>query len=430
MADYDVAVVGGSIAGCTTATLLGRAGLRVALIERHRRLDSFKVLCTHHVMACATPTIRRLGLDRSIEDAHGVRNGLDAYTPWGWVVQPPGMPYGYSIRREKLDPMLRAMAAETTGVDLLLGQQVTGLVEADGTTGRTGTPAVGGVRIRATDGAERTLRARLVVGADGAHSAVAKLAGAEQRIAPNARFNFFAQYTGVRLTTERTQLWMHEPAMSYAMPNDDGVTVLACMPTKADLAAFQADREAAMLAILRTLPDGPVLDGASRVSKIVGTTDYPLITRDPTPVPGVALVGDAALTSDPTQGVGCGWAFQSAEWLADAVAPALRDGGRLDQPLRRYRRRRRVLKGHQATIEEEAKANPPSAFDRLMVRAAVHDPKMAGHFSTFVNRTITMGSFVAPSAVARAVWVNARHRAGAETDHGAAGRTPRKTAAR
>ena len=31
------------------------------------------------------------------------------------------------------------------------------------------------------------------------------------------------------------------------------------------------------------------------------------------------------------------------------------------------------------------------------------DPTMAGHFSAFVNRTITMGRFVAPSAVARAV---------------------------
>jgi len=39
--------------------------------------------------------------------------------------------------------------------------------------------------------------------------------------------------------------------------------------------------------------------------------------------PGMALVGDAALAIDPLWGVGCGWALQSAEWLADSVAPAL-----------------------------------------------------------------------------------------------------------
>ena len=37
--------------------------------------------------------------------------------------------------------------------------------------------------------------------------------------------------------------------------------------------------------------------------------------------PGLALVGDAALAIDPLWGVGCGFAFQSGEWLADSVTP-------------------------------------------------------------------------------------------------------------
>ena len=43
--DYDVAIVGASIAGCTAAMLFGRAGLRVALLERNRRRESHKAMC-------------------------------------------------------------------------------------------------------------------------------------------------------------------------------------------------------------------------------------------------------------------------------------------------------------------------------------------------------------------------------------------------
>ena len=44
---FDAAVVGASLAGCVTATLLGRAGLRVALIDKHADEDAFKRLCGH-----------------------------------------------------------------------------------------------------------------------------------------------------------------------------------------------------------------------------------------------------------------------------------------------------------------------------------------------------------------------------------------------
>jgi 2-polyprenyl-6-methoxyphenol hydroxylase-like FAD-dependent oxidoreductase len=63
-------------------------------------------------------------------------------------------------------------------------------------------------------------------------------------------------------------------------------------------------------------------------------------TRGPTP-DLLALIGDAALATDPLFGVGCGWAFQSGEWLADSIAPALRGDEPLEGGLQRYRRRHR-----------------------------------------------------------------------------------------
>ena len=112
---YDVAVVGASLAGCTAATLLARQGLSVALLERNPRPSAYKRVCTHFIQPCGTPTLERLGMSDAIEAAGGIRNSLDVWSPAGWVVgrhhHPSGeRAYGYTIRREKLDPMLRALA--------------------------------------------------------------------------------------------------------------------------------------------------------------------------------------------------------------------------------------------------------------------------------------------------------------------------------
>ncbi len=77
--DYDVAVVGASIGGCTVAALLGRAGARVALLERRSDTASYKTICTHFIQPSATPTIERLGLAERIEAAGGIRNGVEAW---------------------------------------------------------------------------------------------------------------------------------------------------------------------------------------------------------------------------------------------------------------------------------------------------------------------------------------------------------------
>ncbi len=71
MDEYDAIVVGGSIAGCTVATFLGRQGARVALLERSPKEDAYKVICTHAILPCAT--LSRFGLQtrRTLNDEEG-----------------------------------------------------------------------------------------------------------------------------------------------------------------------------------------------------------------------------------------------------------------------------------------------------------------------------------------------------------------------
>ena len=407
--DYDVVISGASLAGSAAAILLARRGVRVALLERRSDPEAYKVLCTHSITANAYPVLDELGLIPAIEKAGALHNDARWYTRWGWI-EPraapggPELPYGYNIRRSTLDPLIRSHAAETPGVDLLLGHQVTGLVRE---TGRT----VG--VLASTPQGEREIRARLVVGADGKDSAVAKFAEVPTRLHENTRFGYLAHFRDLPLQGGIGQTWFLEPDMAYAFPNDDGVTVLAVLPDKKRLPAFKEDLEGSFLEFVRALPEAPPIDSAERITKIIGTVNYPLLTRDPT-APGIALIGDAALTGDPLWGVGCGWALQSAQWLAEAVASAAAGRGDLDRSLAAYARtHRRRLRGHQNLAVDFAKARAFNPGEQLMFSAAARDESMARHMYMFAARLIGPLRFLNPVAMAKAWAVNIKHRGAA-----------------
>ncbi|CAM5241578.1 FAD-dependent oxidoreductase [Streptomyces spiroverticillatus] len=418
--DHDVVISGASLAGCAAAILLARRGVRVALLERRSDPNAHKALCTHSLTACAHPVLSELGLVTALEEAGAVPNKGRWHTRWGWI-EPWGaasdadLPIGYNVRRSTLDPLIRSLAAETPGVDLLLGHRVTGLLR-EGADAR-----VVGVRAASADG-EREFRARLVVGADGKDSVVAKYAGVPVREHKNGRFGYLAHYRNLPLRDGISHTWFLEPDMAYAFPNDDGVTVLAVLPDKKRLPAFREDLEGSFLDFVRALPGAPDVDAAERVTKITGTVDYPLHSRRPT-APGLALVGDAALTCDPLWGVGCGWALQSAQWLARAVAPAVAGRTyadrteRTDKALAVYARHHgRRLRGHQFIAADFAVPRPFNPVERLMFSAAARDTEVAQHMHQFASRLIGPARFLSPAALAKASVVNLRHRrAGAGT---------------
>src|ERR1700759_1032448 len=86
--DYDAVIVGGSLAGCATAILLGRAGGRGAVLEKQPDATAFKRMCSHFIQASAVPTLERLEMLEPIEAAGGTRPRFQAWTPWGWIKPP------------------------------------------------------------------------------------------------------------------------------------------------------------------------------------------------------------------------------------------------------------------------------------------------------------------------------------------------------
>lgn len=405
--EFDAVIVGASLAGCTAALKLGRAGARVALVEQHADPQAFKQVCSHFMQASAVPTLERLGLLDDAMAAGAVRSRFRIWTRWGWIVAPPELAQsGLNLRRELLDPLLREAALNAPGVESWLGHSAVTLVREE--------QRIRGVAVRDRSGEEHHLRARLVVGADGRGSKIARLSGVPVRTTPHGRFAYGAYFEGPQPDhAPDASLWVMDPQWAAAFPTDSGLTFYAAMPTKDRLPEFRGDPARALVAFLADLPEPPPIREARMVGTITGKLEMPNIEHEPT-APGLALIGDAALATDPLWGIGCGWALQTGEWLADSVGAALAAGPgadeQLDAGLARYHRRwRRGLAGHARVIDDLAGARRLNAGERFVFAAAARDGRVAALTDAFGARAIDPNRFLA-RALPRSVVVNVRHR--------------------
>jgi flavin-dependent dehydrogenase len=391
---FDVAVVGASIAGCTAARMYAQRGARVALIERRPSLDAYKTACTHYLQSSANGTIERLGLAPLLDEQGAILNAVEVWTPFGgWIRFPPDTEEGYSVTRKTLDPLLRRLAAETPGVELLAGETAVDLLG-------NGRPA--GVEVEDSSRGRRKLAARLVVAADGRDSRVARMAGLPGRVRPHGRFFYWAYYEDLPLRSgQDAQMWIMDPDVAYVFPMENGVALALAGPHQRRLPEFKADLEGAYERYMTGLPEGPDFGSATRVSKLIGKLDMPNVYRARS-LPGLAFAGDASLATDPFWGVGCGWAFQSAEWLVEETAEALTGGGDLEAALSRYRRRHaRELLPHHLMICDTATGREANALERGLFRAAARDPAIARAFEGVGSRREKPWSIFTPGTLAR-----------------------------
>ena len=391
-AEYDVAIVGASLSGCTAAILLSRAGARVALIEKSPDPKAFKRICSHFIQASAVPTIERIGLYEPILEAGGLRSRFHSRTPWGWIEPTESrQAYCLNLRRSLLDPMLRAAAAAEPGVELMLGQSAEGLLR-DG-------EAFGGVVVRDREGSEREIPARLVVGADGRDSRVAELARVKEKTLPHNRLAYGGYFEGPKPRFwPDGAVWLLDPDMAAAFPTDGGQVFYIAMTHKDRASEFKADPERALVEHVAAVPEPPPIRESRCVAPVIGKIEMPNRIRGPI-APGLALIGDSALATDPIFGVGCGFAFQSGEWLADSVSPALQGTESLDNCLRRYRKRhRRQLGFHARVIHDYATGRKFDRFERTIMRTAVRDPQAAALFEAVGTRRKTPPQLLVPMA--------------------------------
>jgi flavin-dependent dehydrogenase len=203
-------------------------------------------------------------------------------------------------------------------------------------------------------------------------------------------------------------MWFRGPEVGYVFPNDDGVTVIAYIATKDRLEGFRDAPGAALEHSMATFPDAPDLASAQPIGNALLVKDYPNLWR-PAATHNIAFVGDALMSLDPLWGVGCGFAFQTAEWLVDILAPALRDGASTEAALRHYGKWvARQLAGHRFFILDFARRRGFNALEKLVFSAAAKDIEASRHLHAFGARLIGPANFLSPPFLLRAAWVNLR----------------------
>jgi len=314
---WDAIVVGAGPAGAATALLLSRGGARVLLLDR-ARFPRHKP-CSEYLSPATTAILGRLdGVLEAVERApHAKVYGMKVVAPSGAAMcgRLAGA-YSFALSRATFDTILLRAAAhagavvrESTRVQDLLWD------------GR----AVAGVVARAGDGKRETWRARVVVGADGLRSVVARRLGLLRASAPR-RVAFTAHVAHVAGVDGVGELHVGETGYVGLGPVGEGVTTVALVVPLRSVRAGGTDYRAGLFAQLERFPGlAGRFDPRQLVRGVLATGPFAQWAERPC-VAGALLVGDAADFFDPFTGQGIYAALRGAELAAAALLPALAAG--------------------------------------------------------------------------------------------------------
>lgn len=330
---YDAIVVGARCGGSPTAMLLARQGLRVLLVDRATfPSDSMRA---HFIRGAGIAALSRWGLLERVA-ATGCRPVHHVVSDFGDgpLAVPATIAEGveavFGPRRFVLDEIL-VEAAAAAGVEVRQAFTVDELLWDDG--------VVVGIRGHGRGDSPVSERAKLVIGADGLHSLVARaVAAPTYNEVPALTCGYYGYFDGS--TLDHAQVAQYPDRFVATIPTNDGLTMVFVAAPIVRRDEFRADIHAAFFRTLSGVPwIAETMRGRQRVERWRGAADLPNRFRRPFG-PGWALVGDAGYHQDPITARGIGNAFRDAELLAEAVGSGLSGRESLGADLAGYEQRR------------------------------------------------------------------------------------------
>jgi flavin-dependent dehydrogenase len=391
--EYDVIVVGARCAGSPTAMLLARHGHRVLLVDRATFPSD--TLSTHVVQAPAVAALARWGLLDQV-----VATGCPAIPTYSFDFGPvtisgtpkarEGYSAAYAPRRMVLDQILLDAAARA-GVEVREGFNVDDVIIEDGVaTGVNGHDKNGVV----------TVSAKVVVGADGRNSHVARIVGAGlYNEEPAHQYSYYTYWRD--LPVDGFEIFIRPDRGFAAAATNDGLTMVVVGWPYAERQEYKSDVEANYLATLQLVPAfAERVSKATRVEAFVGgaVTNF---FRTPFG-PGWALVGDAGYNKDPITAQGISDSFRDAEACSTAIHEALTGRRPYDEAMLAYQEARDAEVGaiYGFTNDLSTLRPPPPEMQELLGAMAGNQAAMDAFVSINAG-TLSPAEFFDPTNLGR-----------------------------
>lgn len=324
--DYDVIIVGGRVSGSTLAAYLGQAGVRVLMLERSQFPEEHPA-SSPMIQPSTLAMLDEIGADERAY-AHNTPKIRTMYAVDGDIklrLELPeinGRDYGYAIDRARFDAALWDNALRFESVVGLQGFSMTNLLWDE-----AGEQVIGieGKAIHAPQ--KQQFTARLVVGADGRFSTVARKVEAQERDKHDEHPTtlYYGYWEGVQPiddSGEATSVAYVSPQGTHGyliMDSADG-TAAVCIEGRADVVAPEKGELTEFY--INMLQQNPQvwqrLEGATLRTKIHGMRKIGNMFREAGGA-GWALVGDAYHQKDPIDGQGIYDSVYTSRALGKAI---------------------------------------------------------------------------------------------------------------
>jgi 2-polyprenyl-6-methoxyphenol hydroxylase-like FAD-dependent oxidoreductase len=375
--------------------LLARKGYRVLVVDK--AIFPSDTLSTHLIHAPGMAALKRWGLADTVAATNcppvtTYRFDFGPFTLSGSPQPIDGVAEAYGPRRQLLDTILVEAAAEA-GAEVRQGFAVEEILMEDG--------VVTGIRGRDAGGATVTERARVVIGADGRHSLVAK---AVQPPRYNERPVLMSPYY---------TYWSGVPCDDYAayirnrrgwgmIPTNDGLTLIVVGWPVDEYKANRGDIEGNYLKTLDLVPEiADAVRAGKREERFHGSGGEPNFFRKPYG-PGWVLVGDAGYRKDPITAQGISDAFRDVELVVDGLDEAFSGRQTFDEAMSYYQKTRdeHALPMYDFTCQLATMEPPPPEMQHLL--GAVSASREGGNaFASMAAGTMPVPEFFSPENIGR-----------------------------
>src|SRR3989344_2550855 len=339
--EFEVIVVGAGPGGGTTAAFLAKNGARVLLLDK----ASFPrdKTCGDAIGRRCETIMKELGIPKEVEKVpHAKIYGVTFSAPNGKIAEiavPKGRAsdYSYCARREVFDNIVFQFAKKQKNVETIEQFMVTDVLQ-EKIGDENFVVGVKGTDLKTKK--EMEFRAKVVVGADGALSVVARKLGLNEVDLPHHCVAVRAYYDGVEGLTDKIEIHFVESSMPgyfWIFPVEDGKANVGIGMLSNEITERGIKLQELMFKVIENEPMfRERFKNAKLVSDVKGWT-LPLGSKERKSYGnGSVLVGDAASLIDPFSGEGVGNAMLAGKIASGVILDCLKSNDFSENALKEY----------------------------------------------------------------------------------------------